>query len=224
TSILALGDGHAAGILNRTDPFRAVFAHSRHDDADSSRAKFLGDGMKKNVGRRAMAVDGRSVGKDGHVAARHAADHHVAIAGTDENAACNEEVPGFRFLDVEFATFIEALGEHFCKAFRHVLDDEYRSGKISGNLRQQKLQRVGATGGNSDRDDAIGWKCRAADFLRTRFFPFTGVTFRRFPPARLATFTFSISCSAIVSRFPATASLGFATKSIAPRARALNVE
>ncbi len=51
-----------------------------------------------------------------------------------------------------------------------------------------------------------------------------GGTSKRLPPARLATLTFSISCPAIASRLPAAASLGFATKSIAPRARALKVE
>src|SRR5271154_5572875 len=44
------------------------------------------------------------------------------------------------------------------------------------------------------------------------------------PAARLATLIFSISRSAIVSRCPAAASVGFAMKSTAPKAKAFKVE
>ena len=70
-----------------TETAGAVFAHAGHENTDGGERKFLRDGMKENVDGRAMTVDRRAVGKDGHVAAWHAANHHVAIAGADENAA-----------------------------------------------------------------------------------------------------------------------------------------
>src|SRR5215470_15852856 len=95
-------------------------------------------------------------------------NHHVTISGADENAAGNEKIAGLSFLDIEFAAFVEALGEHFRKALRHVLDDEDRTWKISRNLREQELQRVGASGRNPDCDDAIGRKRSTPRFLRNR--------------------------------------------------------
>ena len=82
---------------------------------------------KENVYGRTMTVDGCAVGENGHVAAGHTTNHHVAIAGADEHAAGEKQVAGLGFADIERAAFVEALCEHFGKAFGHVLHDENRA-------------------------------------------------------------------------------------------------
>jgi len=60
--VFALRDGHATGSFERTEAFGAVFTHAGHQEADGGGAKLLSDGMKENVGRWAVTVDGRAVG------------------------------------------------------------------------------------------------------------------------------------------------------------------
>ena len=74
------------------ETFGAVFAHAGHENADGGERKFLRDGVEENVDGRAMTVHGRAVGKNRHVAAWHAANHHVAIARADEHATGEEQV------------------------------------------------------------------------------------------------------------------------------------
>ena len=122
----ALRDGHAAGGLDRAQTFRAIFTHAGHQHADSGEAKFLRDGMKQNVDRWAMPIDGRSHRiKHGHVAARHAAHHHVAIARAQMSTRpASKKIAGLCFLNVERAALVETLGKHFGEAFGHVLHDQ----------------------------------------------------------------------------------------------------
>ena len=193
-------------------------------NADGGEAEFLCDGMKENVGGRAMTVDGGAVRENDHVAARHATNHHVAIAGADEHAAGDEQVAGLGFADIERAAFVEAAGEHVGETFGHVLDDDEGRGKIRGKLREQILQRVGTAGGDADGDDAIRRNGRARTFFRKAEDRGNGAGGSLRPPARLATLIFSTRMSATGSRLPAAASVGLATKSMAPSARALKVE
>src|ERR1700676_182771 len=163
--IFTLRESHAAGGFDGAETFVPVFAHAGHDDADGSEGEFLRDGVKEHVGGRAVTVDGRAVRKNHHVSARHAADHHVAIAGANKCAAGEEQITGTRFLDIEGTAFIEAPGKHFGEAFGHVLDDENGGRKVRRKLRQDKLQSVGAASGDADSDDATGRKRRARAFL-----------------------------------------------------------
>src|ERR1700688_4506163 len=114
--------------------------------------------MKKYVDRRTMAVDRRTIGQNGHITARHSANHQMPVAWTDEDAAGNKEIAGARFLNFESAAFIEAFCKHFRKAFRHVLHYQDARRKVRRNLRQNILERVRPAGGNADRDDTIRGK------------------------------------------------------------------
>ena len=58
----------------------------------------------------------------------------MAIARTDENAAGDKEIPRAGLLNVQSATFVEALGEHFGETFRHVLHDDDGGRKVRRNL------------------------------------------------------------------------------------------
>src|SRR5216684_3631700 len=111
-----------------------------------------------------MTVHGRAVGKNYHVAARHPSNHHVAISGTDQSAAGKQKIAGTRFVNFESATFIEALRKHFSETFGHVLHDQNCGGKVRGNLRQDKLQRIWTAGGNSDGDDTARRERGASSF------------------------------------------------------------
>src|SRR6266849_4724038 len=48
--IFALGDGHSAGGLDRSEAFGAIIAHAGHDNSDAGKSKFLRDGMKYDIG------------------------------------------------------------------------------------------------------------------------------------------------------------------------------
>ncbi len=104
--------GHATGGLDGTETFGAVFSHAGHKNADGGEAKFLGDGMKENVDGRTVSVDGSGVRENDHFASGHAADHHVAIAGTNEDAAGDEQIAGLGLLNIEGAAFVQAAREH----------------------------------------------------------------------------------------------------------------
>ena len=104
------------------------------------------DGMKKNIRGGTMPVDGRPVGEHGHVAARHAPNHDVAISRTNKHAPRKQKIAGAGFLDLQGAAFVEAFRKHFRKTFRHVLHNNNCGLKLRGNLRQDKLQRVWAAG------------------------------------------------------------------------------
>jgi len=82
------------------------------------------------------------------------ADHHVAIAGTDQNAAGEKEIAGTRFVNFQSAALVETLRKHFREPFGHMLHDENGGKKIRRDLRKNELQGVRATGGNSNGDDA----------------------------------------------------------------------
>lgn len=121
--------------------------------------------MKENVSRWTMTVDRRAVGKNGHVAAWHAANHDVTITRADENAAGNEKIPGAGFLNVESAALVQAFREHLRKTFRHVLNDKNACGKVRRNLRENVLKSVRAAGGNADSDNAVRSKSGARPLL-----------------------------------------------------------
>src|SRR5208337_3337615 len=91
-----------------------------------------------------------------------------AIAGADKNAAGNEQIAGFGFLNIEGAALIEAPGKHLRKTFRHVLNNDKGGGKIAGNLGEQVLECVGAAGGYADGDHTIGRKRGMRTFLGGR--------------------------------------------------------
>src|SRR4029077_6566059 len=94
--------------------------------------------------------------------------HHVSISRADEYAASKQKISGARFVNFQTTAFIEALREHFREAFGHVLHDQDCGLKIRGNLRQNKLQRVGAAGGNTDGNDAAWRKRRASSLFLNR--------------------------------------------------------
>src|SRR5215472_2362879 len=73
------------------------------------------------------------------------------------------------------------------------------------------MMRLGGTEGRACFREDLGGACG-------------GLGMALGPPARLATLIFSASWRATGSRLPAAASVGLATKSIAPSARALKVE
>ncbi len=112
-----------------------------------------------------MAVDRRAVREDDHFTARHAANHHMAIAGTNKNAPSNKKIAGLGFLHIHRAAFIQTAGEHFGKTLWHVLNNDKGRREIRGNLRQQILQGVRATRGNSNSDYAIWLNGGAATLL-----------------------------------------------------------
>src|SRR5580704_2284969 len=119
---------------------------------------------------KSTSADGRwplmgGVSERNHFPARHAADHHMAIAGTDEDAPGNEQITGFGFVNIQRATLIEAAGKHVGKSFGHVLYDDEGRGKIRGKLSEQILKRIGTASRNADGDHAIGRKGRARAFL-----------------------------------------------------------
>src|ERR1700687_4970537 len=127
--------------------------------------------MKKHVDGRTTPVDGSSVGENHHFPTGHAANHHVPIPRTDEDAARDKKISGSRFVNFQGTTFIETFREHFSEAFGHVLNHENRRLKIRRNLRQDKLQGVGATRRYSDGDDAARRQRGAIPFFRNgRFF------------------------------------------------------
>src|SRR5260370_22242027 len=101
--------------------------------------------------------------------------HHVAISGTDKNAAGEEQIAGTRFVNFKSAAFVEALGEHFGETLGHVLHDQNCRIEIGGNLRQNKLQCVWTAGRNSDGENAA-WRRRGAGsfFWRGWFFYYGG--------------------------------------------------
>src|SRR5258708_4629103 len=164
-SVFTLRDGDSAGRLDCAETFRAVFAHAGHQNADGHRAKFLRDRMKQNVHRRTVTVYWSGIAEHRHVSARHAANHHVAIAGTNQRAAGQQQVAGTRFLNFNGAAFIQAARKHFGKTFRHMLHDEQGAGKVRGNLRKDELQGVASAGGNADGDDAVRRKRHTSVFL-----------------------------------------------------------
>src|SRR6267142_160891 len=166
--IFALRDSHSTRSLDRAETFRAVIAHAGHQKSDSGEPKFLRHGMEQNIGRWTMSIHRRAIGKYGHVSARHAANHHVAISWTDEHASCDQKISRARFVNFEGAALIEAIRKHFRESLGHVLHDHDGGLKIRGNLRQNKLQRVGAAGGNSDGNDAARRKRHARSLFLNR--------------------------------------------------------
>src|SRR6266481_5728457 len=123
--------------------------------------------MEEHVRGWTMSVHRRAIGEHHHVSPGHAANHHVTIPRTDQNAAGQEEIARACFVNLKSAAFIEALREHFRKAFRHVLDNQNCGLEIPGDLRQNKLQCIWPAGRNSDRDDAAR-RQRGADFFFRR--------------------------------------------------------
>src|SRR6267142_831312 len=152
--IFALRDSHSTSGFDRAETFRAVIAHAGHQKPDGGKPKFQRHGMEQNIGRWTMSIHRGAIGKYGHVSARHAANHHVAISWTDEHASCDQKISRARFVNFEGAALIEALHKHFRESLGHVLHDHDGGLKIRGNLRQNKLQRVRAAGGNSDGNNA----------------------------------------------------------------------
>src|SRR5438477_7773984 len=113
-----------------------------------------------------MSVHWRAIGENRHVAARHPSNHHVAISRTNQDAASQKEIAGTRFVNFERAAFVQALREHFRETFGHVLHHQNRGKKIRRNLRQNKLQGVRTTGGNSNGNDAARRQRGAVSFFR----------------------------------------------------------
>src|SRR5438034_2487642 len=94
--------------------------------------------MKEDVCRRTMPVDRWAVGEHHQVASRHAPHHHVAIAGANQNAACEEQITRTRFVHFERAALVEALGEHFRETFGHMLHHDDGRQKIAWDLREDR--------------------------------------------------------------------------------------
>src|SRR5262249_39173212 len=126
--VFALRDGETAGSFDGAQTFGSVFPHAGHEHANGSRAKLLSYGVKEDVNGRTMAIDGSGIVEHGDVAARHAANHHVAVARADQNTPGEEEIAGAGFLHVEGAALVEAAREHFGKAFGHVLNKKNAAG------------------------------------------------------------------------------------------------
>src|SRR5438105_2249960 len=110
-AVFALRNGHPASGLNRAKAFGTVFAHAGHQNTHRHQAELLRHGVKQDVCRRTMPVDRWAVGEHHQVASRHAPHHHVAIAGANQNAACEEQITRTRFVHFERAALVEALGE-----------------------------------------------------------------------------------------------------------------
>src|SRR5881394_599735 len=166
-AVFTLRDGHAPCAFDRAQAFSAVVTHPGHQNAHGEKPKFLCHRVKEHIRGGAVAIDRWTIRQSHHVAARHAAHHNVAIPGANQNTAREKEIAGARFVHFERAAFVQALGKHFGKAFRHVLHDEDGRKKIAWDLRQHELQRVGPSRGNSDRDNAAGWQRGAACFCES---------------------------------------------------------
>jgi len=90
--------------------------------------------------------------------------------------------------------------------------------KIRGNLRQDKLQRVGAAGGNSDGNNAARRKRRVSSLFLNWLIVDDGG--RELAASRaLGHFDFRDELVGDFLEAPRGASFGFATKSTAPSAR-----
>src|SRR5258708_37517202 len=166
TGIFTLRDGHSARGLDRTKTRCAIIPHAVHKYPDGSKPKLLGHGMEKHVRGWTMSIDRRPIGKPHHIPPGHAANHHVAISRTNQNAAGEKKIAGPRFVNFKSAAFVEAFREHFGEPFRHVLHDHNRGLKIRRNLRQSRLQCVWTAGRNSDGDDAARRQRSVACFFR----------------------------------------------------------
>src|SRR6267143_6099434 len=136
----------------------------------------------------------------------------MAISRTDKHADCEQKISRACFLYFKGAALIEALRKHFRESFGHVLHDYDGGLKIRGNLRQDKLQRVGAAGGNSDGNNAARRKRRAGSLFLNRQIVDNG---GREPAASRALGHFYF-CDELVGNFleaAAGAFFGFLTKS-----------
>ena len=143
----------APAACNAPKTRSAVFTHAGHQNPDGIAAEFLGDGIEQDIRGGAVAVHTRLVDEDRDFAVFHLADFDVAIAGTNQHAAGEKQISGLRFFHFQRGRFVQALGEHLGEAFGHVLNHDDAARKILRHLRENILERVGAAGGNADRDD-----------------------------------------------------------------------
>src|SRR4029077_4675425 len=127
-------ESHTAGRLDRSQSLGAVLTHPGHEHTDGGQPKFLRHGGKQHVHRWAMTVYRGTVGKHRHVAAWHAAHHHVAIARADQDTTRDQQIAGFRFLNFHGAALVKASRKHFRKPFGHVLHDKDAGREVRRNL------------------------------------------------------------------------------------------
>jgi len=79
---------HPAALV----PWR-VIPHAGHDDPDGIGPGITGGGTEKNINRRPVPVDQGTV-LDLHIVFRPASlEQHVMVAGDDEGAAAQDEIP-----------------------------------------------------------------------------------------------------------------------------------
>src|SRR5882724_3334559 len=163
--VLALRDRHSASGFHGALPFGAVFTHACHQNSHAHWAKFLRDRVEKHVYGRPVAIHRSRIAQHRHVSSWHAAHHHVAITWTNQRAPRQQEIAGLRLLNFQFTTFIQPASKHFRETFGHMLDDQQAAGKLRGNLRKNKLERVWSARGNTNSDNAMRWQRDACIFL-----------------------------------------------------------
>src|SRR5438309_406542 len=88
--VFTLRDGHSARCLDCAEPRGPIIPHAGHQYAHGSETKLLGHRMEEHVRGWTMSVYGRPVGEHHHISPGHAANHHVAIPRTNQNAASKE--------------------------------------------------------------------------------------------------------------------------------------
>ena len=101
-------------------------------------------------------VDLRALLEPDAVAVRAALhEHHVHVAGRDEDLAALERFAIHSLADFEFGKFVEPLGESGAVAGGDVLNDA-DGREIRGQDGEDVLKRLGAAGGGADENDLAG--------------------------------------------------------------------
>ena len=153
--LLVLGDGIGTGLLHLEQAARAVIAHAGQNRADGIGSDVLGHRAEHHVHRRTVTVHRWAVVQATYVTRAVACHQQMFVAGRDVRVPGDDLLAVLRLEDRHRRDRVHASREWTAERLRDVLRNNDRR-RIRRHRHQHLLDRLGATGGGADGDDAVG--------------------------------------------------------------------